>query len=152
VFAYQAGRKLLIASTGGYGFIVPEDEVVASTRKGKQVLNVTEPDEAKLVVPVPEGADHVAIVGDNRKMLIFKLEEVNEMTRGKGVILQKSKEGALADARPFKKSEGLTWVDSAGRTFTMSWAELKEWVGQRAQSGRVVPRGFPKSNSFGPVF
>jgi len=152
VFPYQPGRKLLIASTGGYGFIVPEDEVVASTRKGKQVLNVTGPDEAKLVVPVPEGADHVAIVGDNRKMLIFKLDEVNEMTRGKGVILQKSKEGALADARCFKKSEGLSWVDSAGRTFTMSWSELKEWVGVRAQAGRVVPKGFPRSNSFGPVF
>jgi len=152
VFAYQPGRKLLIASTGGYGFIVPEDEVVASTRKGKQVLNVTEPDEAKLIVAVPAGSDHLAIVGDNRKMLIFKLDDVNEMTRGKGVILQKSKEGNLADARPFKKSEGLSWVDSAGRTFAMSWSELKEWVGQRAQSGRVVPRGFPKSNSFGPAF
>jgi len=152
VFPYQPGRRLLIASTGGYGFVVPEDEVVASTRKGKQVLNVAEPDEAKLVVPVPEGADHVAIVGDNRKMLIFKLDEVNEMTRGKGVILQKSKEGSLADARAFKKSEGLSWVDSAGRTFTMPWSELKEWVGLRSQAGKVVPKGFPRSNSFGPVF
>jgi len=152
VFTYQPGRKLLIASTGGYGFIVPEDEIVASTRKGKQVLNVTEPDEAKLIVPVGENADHLAIVGDNRKMLIFKLDEVNEMTRGKGVILQKSKEGNLADARTFKKSEGLSWVDSAGRTFTMSWSELKEWVGQRAQAGKSVPKGFPRSNSFGPVF
>ncbi|MTD93599.1 DNA topoisomerase IV subunit A [Hyphomicrobium sp. xq] len=151
-FPYQPGRKLLIASTGGYGFIVPEDEVVASTRKGKQVLNVTEPEEAKLIVPVPVGADHVAILGDNRKMLIFKLEEINEMTRGKGVILQKSKEGALADARVFKKADGLTWTDSAGRTFTLSWSELKEWVGARAQSGRLVPKGFPRSNSFGPAF
>jgi topoisomerase-4 subunit A len=151
-FPYQPGRKLLIASTGGYGFIVPEDEVVASTRKGKQVLNVTEPEEAKLIVPVPVGADHVAILGDNRKMLIFKLEEINEMTRGKGVILQKSKEGALADARVFKKADGLTWTDSAGRTFTLNWSELKEWVGVRAQSGRLVPKGFPRSNSFGPAF
>lgn len=152
VFTYQPGRKLLIASTGGYGFIVPEDEIVASTRKGKQVLNVTEPDEAKLIVPVADNADYLAIVGDNRKMLIFKLDEVNEMTRGKGVILQKSKEGNLADARTFKKSEGLSWVDSAGRTFTMPWSELKEWVGQRAQAGKSVPKGFPRSNSFGPVF
>jgi topoisomerase-4 subunit A len=151
-FPYQPGRKLLIASTGGYGFIVPEDEVVAATRKGKQVLNVTEPEEAKLIVPVPVGADHVAILGDNRKMLIFKLEEINEMTRGKGVILQKSKEGALADARVFKKADGLTWTDSAGRMFTLSWSELKEWVGMRAQSGRLVPKGFPRSNSFGPAF
>ena len=108
-FAYQPGRKLLIASTGGYGFIVPEDEVVASTRKGKQVLNVSEPEEAKLIVPVD--GDHVAMLGDNRKMLVFKLDEVNEMTRGKGVILQRFKDGDLADARVFKKADGLTWLD-----------------------------------------
>ena len=94
-----------IASTGGYGFIVPEDEVVASTRKGKQVLNVTEPEEAKLVVPVD--GDHVAVIGENRKMLVFKLDEVNEMTRGKGVILQRFKDGELADVRVFKKADGL---------------------------------------------
>jgi len=151
-FVYQPGRKLLIASTGGYGFVVPEDEVVASTRKGKQILNVSEPDEARIVVPVPEGADRVAVVSDNRKMLVFKLEEVNEMTRGKGVILQRSKGASLLDARVFKKSDGLTWTDSAGRTFTLTWVELKEWVGQRAQSGSTVPKGFPRSNSFGPAF
>lgn len=151
-FPYQPGRKLLIASTAGYGFIVPEDEVVAATRKGKQVLNVTEPEEARLIVPVPEGADHVATVGENRKLLIFKLDEVNEMTRGKGVILQRFKDGQLADARVFKKADGLSWSDSAGRTFTLSWSELKEWVGVRAQAGRVVPKGFPRSNSFGPAF
>ncbi|HEY8247360.1 MAG TPA: DNA topoisomerase IV subunit A [Hyphomicrobium sp.] len=149
-FPYQPGRKLLIASTGGYGFIVPEDEVVASTRKGKQVLNVSEPEEAKLIVPVD--GDHVAVLGDNRKMLVFKLDEINEMTRGKGVILQRFKDGHLADARVFKKADGLSWIDSAGRTFTLSWAELRDWVGVRAQSGRLVPKGFPRSNSFGPAF
>jgi topoisomerase IV subunit A len=150
VFIYQPGRKLLIASTGGYGFIVPEDEVVASTRKGKQVLNVTEPEEAKLCVPVD--GDHVAVVGENRKLLIFKLDEVNEMTRGKGVILQRFADGKLADVRVFKKADGLTWLDSAGRTFTLSWSELRDWVGVRAQAGRIVPKGFPRSNSFGPAF
>ncbi len=149
-FPYQPGRKLLIASTGGYGFIVPEDEVVASTRKGKQVLNVSEPEEAKLIVPVD--GDHVAVLGDNRKMLVFKLDEINEMTRGKGVILQRFKDGHLADARVFKKADGLSWINSAGRTFTLSWAELRDWVGVRAQSGRLVPKGFPRSNSFGPAF
>ena len=149
-FTYQPGRKLLIASTGGYGFIVPEDEVVASTRKGKQVLNVTEPEEAKLAVPVD--GDHVASVGENRKLLIFKLDEVNEMTRGKGVILQRFADGKLADVRVFKKADGLTWLDSAGRTFTLSWSELRDWVGVRAQAGRIVPKGFPRSNSFGPAF
>jgi topoisomerase-4 subunit A len=149
-FIYQPGRKLLIASTGGYGFIVPEDEVVASTRKGKQVLNVTEPEEAKLIVPVD--GDTIATVGENRKLLIFKLDEVNEMTRGKGVILQRFADGKLADARVFKKADGLTWLDSAGRTFTLSWSELRDWVGVRAQAGRIVPKGFPRSNSFGPAF
>jgi topoisomerase-4 subunit A len=150
VFAYQPGRKLLIASTAGYGFIVPEDEVVASTRKGKQVLNVTEPEEAKVIVPAY--GDHVAIVGENRKLLIFKLDEVNEMTRGKGVILQRFKDGNLADVRAFNRADGLTWLDSAGRTFMLSWSELKDWVGVRAQAGRIVPKGFPRSNSFGPAF
>jgi topoisomerase-4 subunit A len=150
LFAHQPGRRLLIASSGGYGFIVPEDEVVASTRKGKQVLNVTEPDEAKVCVPVD--GDFVATVGENRKMLVFALEEINEMTRGKGVILQRFKDGGLSDARVFKKAEGLTWLDSAGRLFTLPWSELKDWVGTRAQAGRIAPKGFPRSNSFGPAF
>jgi topoisomerase-4 subunit A len=150
LFAHVPGRKLLVASHAGYGFVVPEDECIASTRKGKQILNVTEPDEAKIVVPVD--GDHVATIGDNRKMLVFKLDEVNEMTRGKGMILQRFKDGGLADVRVFKKAEGLTWLDSAGRTFTLPWSELKEWVGTRAQAGRVAPKGFPRSNEFGPAF
>jgi topoisomerase IV subunit A len=150
LFVHDASRKLLVASTGGYGFIVPEEEVIASTRKGKQILNVSEPEEARVCVPV-EG-DHVATIGENRKMLVFKLDEVNEMTRGKGVILQRFKDGSLSDARVFKKSEGLTWIDSAGREFTLSWSEIKDWVGDRAQAGRMAPKGFPRSNSFGPRF
>ena len=150
IFVHDPSRKLLVASTGAYGFIVPEEEVVASTRKGKQILNVTEPEEARGGVPV-EG-DQVATIGENRKMLIFKLDEVNEMTRGKGVILQRFKDGALSDIRVFKKSEGLTWIDSAGREFTLPWSELKEWVGERAQAGRLAPKGFPRSNKFGPAF
>jgi topoisomerase-4 subunit A len=150
IFVHDPSRKLLVASTGGYGFIVPEEEVIASTRKGKQILNVTEPEEARVCVPV-EG-DQVATIGENRKLLIFKLDEVNEMTRGKGVILQRFKDGALSDARVFKKSAGLTWLDSAGREFTLTWSELKEWAGERAQAGKVAPKGFPRSNSFGPRF
>jgi topoisomerase-4 subunit A len=150
IFAHEPGRKLLIASNGGYGFVVPEDEVIAGTRKGKQVLNVTGADEAKVCVPVD--GDCVATIGENRKLLVFKLDEVNEMTRGKGMILQRFKDGGLADARVFKKADGLTWLDSAGRTFTLSWSELKDWVGVRAQAGRIAPRGFPKSNKFGPGF
>lgn len=150
LFVHDPSRKLLVASTAAYGFIVPESEVIAATRKGKQVLNVSEPEEARVCVPVD--GDYVATIGENRKMLVFKLDEVNEMTRGKGVILQRIKDGALSDARVFKKSNGLTWLDSAGREFSLSWSELKEWVGERAQAGRVAPKGFPRSNSFGPRF
>ena len=149
-FIHDPARKLLVASTGGYGFVVAEEEVVASTRKGKQVLNVSDGEEACVCVPV-EG-DHVATVGENRKLLIFKLEEVNEMARGKGTILQRFKDGGLSDVRVFVKKEGLTWLDSAGRTFTLEWSDLKEWVGERSQAGRIVPKGFPRSNKFGPAF
>jgi len=120
------------------------------TRKGKQVLNISEPEEAVVCVPV-EG-DQVAVIGENRKLLVFPLAEVNEMTRGKGVRLQKYKDGGISDARVFKKSDGLAWVDSAGRSFALSWSELKEWAGERAQAGMLAPKGFPKSNKFGPSF
>jgi topoisomerase-4 subunit A len=150
IFVHEPGRKLLVAATSGHGFIVPEDEMVAMTKKGKQVLNVDEPAEACCIVPVD--GDQVAVIGENRKMLVFPLDEVNEMTRGKGVYLQRYKDGTLADVRVFKKGEGLTWLDPAGRTFTLPYAELRDWVGQRAQAGRLAPRGFPKSNKFGPAF
>ena len=148
MMVHEPGRKLLVASTKGDGFVVPEDEVVAMTRKGKQVLNVAEPEEARICVPV-EG-DSVAVIGENRKLLVFGLEEVNEMTRGKGVRLQRYKDGGLCDVRVFKMAEGLTWLDSADRLFTLT--DLKEWIGQRAQAGRLAPKGFPKSNKFGRHF
>jgi len=149
-FVHQPGRKLLLASTSGYGFIVAEDEVVASTRKGKHVMNVAEPDEARRAVPV--NGDHVAVVGENRKLIIFPLDEVNEMARGKGVILQRYKDGGLSDVRTFYKAQGLTWLDAAGRTFTLEWGELRDWIGARAQAGRLAPKGFPRSGRFGPAF
>ena len=99
-----------------------------------------------------KNGDHVATVGENRKVLVFTLDEVNEMTRGKGVILQRFKGGALSDVRVFKKHDGLMWLDSAGRTFTLPWSELKDWVGVRAQAGRMAPKGFPRSNKFGAAF
>ncbi len=150
IFVHEPGRKLLVAASSGHGFVVPEDEVVAMTRKGKQVMNVDEPAEACACVPA-EG-DTVASIGENRKMLVFPLEDVPEMARGKGVRLQRYKDGGLSDVRIFKRDEGLTWLDAAGRTFTLSWPELRDWVGERAQAGRLAPRGFPKSNKFGPAF
>jgi topoisomerase-4 subunit A len=89
----------------------------------------------------------VATVGDNRKLLIFKLAELPEMAKGKGVRLQKFKDGGLSDARPFKLADGLSWTDSSGRNFSVS--DLKEWIGERAQAGRLPPKGFPRSNRFG---
>jgi topoisomerase IV subunit A len=150
LFVFEPGRKLLVASTAGNGFIVPEEEVVAAKRSGKQVLNLTEPEEAKVCVPVV--GDMVATIGENRKLLVFPVEEVNEMARGKGVILQRFKEGGLSDVRVFKKSEGLTWRDGAGRTYTLTMSDLAEWLGHRAQAGRLAPKGFPRSNTFGPAF
>ena len=150
VFVHEPGRKLVIAATSGHGFVVPEDEMIAMTRKGKQVMNLTEPEEARLCVPAD--GDQVAVIGENRKMLIFPLEELNEMARGKGVRLQRYKDGGLSDVRVFSKKEGLSWLDPAGRTFTLPMSELRDWVGERAQAGRMAPRGFPKSNKFGPSF
>ena len=150
IWVHTPGRKLIVAATSGHGFVVPEDEMVAMTRKGKQIMNVSEPDEAR--VAVPADGDTVAVIGENRKMLVFPLAEVNEMARGKGVYLQRYKDGALSDVRVFKKADGLTWLDPAGRTFTLPYAELKEWLGERAQAGRLAPRGFPKSNKFGRSF
>jgi topoisomerase-4 subunit A len=146
-FPYKAGLKLLVASTEGRGFVVPTDDVVANTRKGKQVLNVDAPVEAMLVVPA-EG-DHVAIIGQNRKLLCFPLSEVAEMGRGKGVKLQRYKDGGLSDAKVFKLEDGLTWLDSSNRTWTVAQAELLEWLGHRAEAGRLPPKGFPKNNKFG---
>jgi topoisomerase-4 subunit A len=147
LFLYQPGRKLLVAGTSGHGFVVCEDDVVAMTRKGKQILNVRGDDEAALCVPV-EG-DSVAVIGENRKLLLFPLKDLPEMPRGKGVRLQRYKDGGLADAKTFKKKEGLTYIDAADRTFTLSSADLRDWWGARAQAGRLPPRGFPKSGRFG---
>jgi len=147
IFPYSPDGKRLVASAGGYGFRVAESELVANTRKGKQVLNVSGTDEAKVCVPV-EG-NLVAVVGTNRKMIIFPLDQLPEMTRGKGVRLQRYKDGELSDARVFAKADGLSWTDSAGRVHTRPDAELRDWMGERAQAGRLSPQGFPKSNRFG---
>ena len=146
-FAHDPERRLLLVSHGGNGFIVAEKEVVANTRKGKQVMNVKTPDEAKLCVAVT--GDHVAIVGENRKLLVFPLAEVPEMARGKGVRLQRYRDGGVSDLKTFAMEEGLSWQDSAGRTFTRARQELTEWLGSRAAAGRMAPKGFPRTGKFG---
>jgi topoisomerase-4 subunit A len=144
LFIHKPGRKLLLASSAGDGFVVPEDEVIAQTRGGKQVLNVRAPNTAAVCRPVL--GDHVAVVGENRKVLVFALDELPEMARGKGVRLQKYKDGGLSDATTFDFSEGLSWLDPAGRTRTET--ALAEWTGKRAGAGRMAPRGFPRDNKF----
>ncbi len=144
LFIHKPGRKLLVASSAGDGFVVPEDDVVAQTRAGRQVLNVGEGVQARVCVPV--AGDHVAVVGDNRKVLVFALDELPEMGRGKGVRLQKYKYGGLSDATTFRLADGLAWRDPAGRTRTET--ALDEFIAKRAGTGRMAPRGFPRDNRF----
>ncbi len=155
-FVHDPARKRLLVSWTGNGFVVPEAELVANTRKGKQVMNVKSPDETKLCLEMPEGADHLAIVGENRKMLVFRFagegardaDRIPEMPRGKGVRLQKYKDGGVSDAKPFAGADGLSWTDSAGRVFVKPLGELTEWLGSRAAAGRMVPKGFPRTGRF----
>ena len=144
LIVYRPGSKYLVASTEGDGFVVPADDVVAQTRAGKVVLNVKDGVKAQVCRTV-EG-DHVAVVGDNRKVLIFPLDELPEMARGKGVRLQKYKDGGLSDATTFLLADGLSWKDPAGRTRTET--ALDEWLAKRATAGRMAPRGFPRDNRF----
>jgi topoisomerase-4 subunit A len=141
---FRPGEKLLLASDAGDGFIVPAEELVAQTRSGKAVLTVREGGKAAVCTPVR--GDSVAVVGENRKLLVFPLAELPEMARGKGVRLQKYKDGGLSDAITFTLAEGLAWKDPAGRTRTET--ELGEWQGARASAGKMAPRGFPRDNRF----
>lgn len=142
-FVHSEGRKLLLAATSGHGFVTDENTAVAMTRSGKKVMNVPEGVEAA-VCRVAVG-DMVAVVGENRKLLIFPFSDVPELARGRGVILQRYRDAKLSDACVFNRKDGLR--DENGRVF--SAAELKDYFGERSHAGRVVPRGFAKSNKFG---
>jgi topoisomerase-4 subunit A len=146
IFVYRPGQKRIIASSAGFGFIVSEDELIANTRKGKQILNVAANEEARLLVPL--SGDRVAVIGQNRKLLVFPLSQLAEMSRGKGVRLQRYKDGGISDLKTFYAADGLTWTDSSGRTFTKPMEELADWVGDRATAGRQPPNGFPRNNRF----
>ena len=146
LFVHEPGRKLLIASSSGRGFVVPEDEVIAQKKGGKQVMNVDPLEEAKVCTPA--AGDSVAFIGENRKMVIFKLADVPEMAKGKGVALQRYKDGGLRDATSFVYAEGLR--DYNGRTWEKS--ELSDYRGERAQAGRLAPKGWPKNGKFAPGF
>ncbi len=146
--AYEGKRKFLVASYGGNGFVVPEDEVLGTTRKGKQVLNLKGADKAAAMTVV--NGELAAAIGGNRKLVIFPLDQVPEMGRGRGVRLQRYKEKGLADVATFKGAEGLTWIDTAGRSFTLTLKELANWRGDRGAAGRIRPDRFLTNNRFNP--
>jgi topoisomerase IV subunit A len=148
LFLHKAGGRLLVASDAGRGFLVKEDDVIAQTRNGRQVLNLGAGEEAQACVAVGEKDDFVAvlgILGSTRKLLLFPLDEVPELSRGKGVILQRFRGAALADVKTFVLAEGLTWR-SGDRIRTET--DLASWIGKRAQAGRVPPKGFSRHNRF----
>ena len=144
MFVHVPGRKLLLAATSGHGFITSEDDAIAMTKNGKRVMNVKPGIEA--AVARPAVGDHVAVVGENRKLVIFPITDIPEMARGQGVYLQRYKDGGLLDAIGFVWKDGL--LDENNRSFPSG--ELKEWKGERAQAGRIVPRGWAKSGKFAP--
>jgi len=144
LFVASEGIRYLVASTAGRGFLVPSAELAAEKRTGKQILNLKPGEEAKLCIPAD--GDAVAIVGENRRLLVFPLDQIPEMARGAGVILQRYKDGGLADARVFRRAEGLTWR-SGERTRTEM--DLRTWLGERGQAGHMPPNGFPRTPSFG---
>ncbi|MBC8337208.1 MAG: DNA topoisomerase IV subunit A [Rhodospirillales bacterium] len=140
------GRRLIVASESGRGFIVEEDGVIAQTRNGKQVLNLGEGEEAQTVVAIEPGHDHLAVLGANRKLLIFPLDELPVMGRGRGVILQRYAKGGLADVTTLNLKEGLTWRSGAQGMRTET--DIKKWIGKRSQAGLIVPKGFSRANKF----
>jgi topoisomerase-4 subunit A len=147
LFKHQAGTKILIAAETGRGFMAEADKVLASTKNGKQVMNVEEgKNKAVLARIIDENHDHVAIVGKNRKLLVFPVDQMPEMTRGRGAILQKYKGGNLGDIISFNALEGLSWEMRGGKTRTET--DLMPWIGKRGQVGRMPPHGFPTNNKF----
>jgi len=147
VFVHRPNGKMLVASSDGRGFVATENDMIANTKKGKMLLNVDASAKARFIVPV-EG-DTVASIGENRKLLCFPISEIPEMTRGKGVRLQRFKDGGLSDVKTFALDDGLSWTDSSGRVYNVAKDALTEWRGTRADAGRLPPKNFPRNNKFG---
>lgn len=151
IFAYQGMRHFLLASSAGHGFVVPESELLCTTRKGKQIMTLpSKPEGVRAAFCCPAEGEYVAVIGTHRKLLVFPLAQIPIMNKGRGVRLQRLRTGQMTDVRIFKATEGLCWNDSSGRRFVRSIEELLEWRGDRAQVGRLPPPGFPRSNRFAP--
>jgi len=151
---YNREEKFLLVSSEGRGFVVPAEQVFAQTKNGKQALNLADGERARVCAPIPgtsgggddllkKPADSVAIIGENRKLLIFPLSEVPEMARGRGVILQRYKDGGCADAKVFNFKEGLSWKSGDRERVE---TDIKDWRGERAQAGRLPPKGFSRED------
>jgi topoisomerase-4 subunit A len=141
--------KLLVASSDGRGFVSSGDALVAETRKGKQLVNLRPGAKVAVVRAMPDGADAIAVVGENRKMLVFPLAELPELSRGQGVALQRYRDGGLSDVIAFRLSDGLSWAlgGESGRVRTET--DLSSWRAARGAAGRMPPIGFPRTNRFG---
>jgi len=146
--ALARGARLLLASTDGRGFLVKADEVVAETRKGRQVMNVRAGVKLKLVRSVAETHDYVATIGDNRRMLVFPVGELPELARGQGAQLQRYRDGGLADVVTFRLADGLSWPMGGDSGRTRTEADLSPWRAARGAAGRMPPTGFPRDNKF----
>jgi len=143
MFVYQPEQSYLVASDKGYGFIVDQNHILAQTRNGRKIMNVADNENVKFCLPMT--GDYVATVGENRKLLVFKAEEIPTMARGHGVLLQRYKDGNIADIQIFKGEEGFSYNRAGG---VSTEKELLTWLGHRAQVGKLVPFGFPKNNKF----
>ncbi|MBQ4399672.1 MAG: DNA topoisomerase IV subunit A, partial [Alphaproteobacteria bacterium] len=143
MFVYEPKANYLVASDKAYGFIVDENHILAQTRNGRKIMNVADNENVKFCIKMT--GDYVAIVGDNRKLLVFKAEEIPSMARGHGVLLQKYRDGHITDIQIFNGEEGFSYNRAGGVSVEK---ELITWLGHRAQVGKTVPFGFPKNNKF----
>ncbi|WP_419796826.1 MAG: DNA topoisomerase IV subunit A [Terasakiella sp.] len=146
MFIHQPERQVLLASSAGRGFAIQEKDVAAQTKNGKQILNLQDGEKAKICLPLTGNA--IAVVGDNRKILIFKTEELPNMARGRGVILQKYRDGGMSDITTFNLEDGLSWQMGGDSERTRTVTDLLPWIGKRAGAGRLAPTGFPRNNKF----
>jgi topoisomerase-4 subunit A len=144
----RPGMKLLLASSDGRGFVASGESTLAETRKGKQLANLRPAAKLAVVRPIPEAADAVAVVGENRKLLVFALSDLPELARGQGVMLQRYRDGGLSDAIAFSLSDGLSWSLGGGSGRTRTETDLTPWRAARGAAGRMPPLGFPRSNRF----
>ena len=148
VLVHRPKTQLLLAATSGKGFAAVTDEILAETRKGRQVVNLKDKVRLRVVREIAEAHDHVAVVGDNRKLVVFNLEELPVMSRGQGVTLQRYRDGGLADAISFRLEDGLSWQMGGKGDRTRTETEIWQWKVARGAAGRMPPQGFPRDNRF----